>query len=59
MATIVNYKGLSYDDIGIVPSAPSKVLSRSEIPLEGYRIVVAGMTSIIMKTLNHYFENIQ
>lgn len=47
MATIVNYKGLSYDDIGIVPSAPSKVLSRSEIPLEGYRIVVAGMTSII------------
>jgi hypothetical protein len=47
MARIVNYKGLGYDDIGIVPSAPSKVSSRSEIPLEGYRIIVAGMTSII------------
>ena len=46
MARIVNYKGLGYEDVGIVPSL-SSVNSRSEIPLEGFRIVVAGMTSVI------------
>lgn len=48
MGKIFNYKGLNYDNIGIVAGLGS-VSSRSEIALEGYRIVVAGMTSIICK----------
>lgn len=46
MASFVNYKGLNYDNIGIVPNL-GRVNSRSEIKLEGYRIIVAGMSSII------------
>lgn len=46
MATIVNYKGLGYNDIGIIPSL-GQVLSRTQIQLEGWRIVVSGMSSII------------
>lgn len=46
MANFVSYKGLNYDNIGIVPSL-GRVNSRSEIKLEGYRIIVAGMSSII------------
>lgn len=46
MSKFYSQIGLTYNDIGIVPSL-GKVKSRSEIPLEGYRIVVAGMSSII------------
>lgn len=46
MVNIVNYKGLVYNDVSIVPSL-GKVNSRGEIPFEGYRIIVAGMSSII------------
>lgn len=46
MARIVNYKGYNYNDLSIVPSL-GVVNSRTEIPLEGYRIVVSGMSSII------------
>jgi len=46
MAKIVNYEGLNYNNIGIVGSL-GKVSSRSEIPLEGFRVICAGMSSII------------
>lgn len=46
MAVIVKYKGLNYNNVGIVGGI-GKVVSRSEIPLEGFRIVCAGMSSII------------
>lgn len=46
MANIVNYKGLGYNDVSIVPSL-GQVESRTKIPIEGYRIIVAGMSSII------------
>ena len=46
MVNIVNYRGLVYNDVSIVPSL-GKVNSRGEIPFEGYRIIVAGMSSII------------
>lgn len=46
MPSFVKYKGLNYDNIGIIASL-GKVNSRSQIPLEGYRIIVAGMSSII------------
>lgn len=42
--------GLTYDDISIIPSL-GKVEHRSEIPLEGWRIVIAGMSSIISEPL--------
>lgn len=45
-ATFVPYKGLSYNDIGIVPRL-GIVKSRSEIPYEGFRVIVAGMSSVI------------
>lgn len=46
MVRFYNNEGLSYNDIGIVPSI-GVVKSRKEIPIEGYRIIVAGMSSII------------
>ena len=46
MANIVNYKGLGYNDVSIVPSI-GVVSSRTDIPFEGYRLIVAGMSSII------------
>lgn len=46
MPTFVKYRGLSYNDISLVSSLGT-VKSRSEIPIEGWRIVVAGMSSII------------
>ena len=46
MVNIVNYKGLGYNDVSIVPSI-GKVSSRGDIPFEGYRLIVAGMSSII------------
>ena len=42
--------GLTYDDISIIPSL-GKVEHRSEIPLEGWRVVIAGMSSIISEPL--------
>lgn len=46
MVNIVNYQGLNYNDVSIVPSL-GRVQSRNEIPIEGYRIIIAGMSSII------------
>lgn len=46
MVNIVNYQGLSYNDVSLVASI-GKVSSRTQIPIEGYRIIVAGMSSII------------
>lgn len=46
MANIVKYQGLSYNDVSIVPSI-GQVESRNEIAIEGYRIIIAGMSSII------------
>lgn len=48
MAKLVNYKGLSYNDVGIISSI-GKIDSRNQIPIEGFRIVVAGMSSILCK----------
>lgn len=46
MFNFVNYKGLGYNNVSIVPSL-GKVNSRTEIPIEGFRIIIAGMSSII------------
>lgn len=46
MVNIVNYQGLNYNDVSLVASI-GKVNSRTQIPIEGYRIIVAGMSSII------------
>lgn len=46
MANIIKYQGLNYNDVSIVPSL-GQVTSRTEIGLEGFRIIVAGMSSII------------
>lgn len=50
MARIVDYKGLGYNDVSIVPSL-GKVESRNEIPIEGFRIIIAGMSSILSEAL--------
>lgn len=46
MVHIVDYQGLGYNDVSGVPSL-GKVESRGEIKIEGYRIIVSGMSSII------------
>ena len=46
MVNIVEYSGLGYNDVSIVPSI-GKVESRSNIEIEGFRLIVAGMSSII------------
>lgn len=46
MVNIVNYQGLGYNDVSLVPSI-GVVESRTQIPIEGYRIIVAGMSSIL------------
>ena len=48
--TVTYYKALNYSDVSIVPSI-GKVESRSEIPLEGYRIIIAGMSSVLSEAL--------
>ena len=47
MVNIVSYQGLSYNDVSLVASI-GKVNSRTQIPIEGYRIIVAGMSSVIV-----------
>jgi len=46
MAKILDSVSLSYDDVVLV-AQPGKVNSRKEIPIEGSRIVVSAMTSIV------------
>ena len=46
MATFLKEEGLTYDNISIVPSL-GIVESRSQIGIEGFRVIVAGMSSII------------
>lgn len=48
MANIVDYKGLGYNNVSLVPSI-GIVESRTQIEIEGYRIIVAGMSSILCK----------
>lgn len=46
MVNIVNYQGLGYNDVSGVPSL-GIVESRGDIKIEGFRIIIAGMSSII------------
>lgn len=46
MALLLQTKSLDWDDVNIL-AQEGKVKSRSEVPIEGRRIVVSGMTSII------------
>ena len=46
MVNIVNYKGLGYNDVSLIPSL-GRVESREDIKIEGFRIIVAGMSSIL------------
>lgn len=50
MVSIVNYQGLGYNDVSIVPSL-GHVQSRNEIKIEGYRIIIAGMSSVLSEAL--------
>ena len=46
MAELLNTKSLYYRDVNLI-AKPGKVYSRKEIPIEGHRIVVSAMSSII------------
>ena len=46
MVNIVDYKGLGYNNVSLVPGL-GKVESRNEIEIQGYRLIVSGMSSII------------
>jgi len=46
MATLLENKSLNYSDVNLI-AQPGAISSRKDIPIEGYRIVVSGMTSIV------------
>jgi len=46
MAKFTNTKSLGYDDVVLI-AQPAVIESRKEIPIEGWRIVVSAMTSIV------------
>jgi len=46
VANFTNTKSLGYDDVVLI-AQPSAIESRKEIPIEGGRIVVSAMTSIV------------
>lgn len=46
MASFTNTKSLGYDDVVLI-AQPSAIESRKEVPIEGWRIVVSAMTSIV------------
>lgn len=48
MAILLKTNSLTYDDVTLL-AQPGKVESRKQIPIEGHRIIVAAMTSIICK----------
>jgi len=49
MTTLLKSKSLNYSDVNLI-AQPGVVESRMDIPLEGWRIVVSAMTSIIGPT---------
>jgi len=46
MSEIVDSVSLGYDDVNLI-ARPGVINSRKDIPIEGYRIVVSAMTSIV------------
>jgi len=46
MAKFTSTKSLGYDDVVLI-AQPAAIESRKEIPIEGWRIVVSAMTSIV------------
>jgi len=46
MATLLENKSLNYSDVNLI-AQPGAISSRKDIPIEGHRIIVSGMTSIV------------
>jgi len=46
MAKILETKSIGYNDVVLI-AQPGKVVSRKDVPIEGHRIVVSAMTSIV------------
>ena len=50
MATLADYKALSYQEVGLIPSI-GQIDSRNKIKMSGYRIIISSVSSIVSKEL--------